>query len=275
MDNNFIIFSNLFYLLPIASILYEKILGNKNGIFTSYFSNSECIVLIISSLLVVITSSIYHNCDNIFIKYNELIDEIRRMRFRVKNNVEANKYTIADKNKLDKLKKEIDNLENEKGFIFNNRTKLCYNGYIKYENLKNLDHIFGYFIICLILIMITPIYGKYKNALQYIVLLFIMISINLEGSKLLFGGIGILLIPIIILELIFIIYVLTNLKKYSRTSIIIIVLAKLSFILGVSFQLMGNIDIGNEHYKILHSIWHIFTALAGTLLLLTRTKIVK
>lgn len=130
------IYSNLAYILPILAILYEKTMGGhiyKNKYkFEKYYSLADCSLLILALLVVIVISTKYHECDNELRKVNQSIREL------------ASSYERPD------LAYSINNWYECKDKMF------------KYINLQRLDYVFAYTAICMILIMIVPMYVSYK-----------------------------------------------------------------------------------------------------------------
>jgi predicted membrane channel-forming protein YqfA (hemolysin III family) len=76
------------------------------------------------------------------------------------------------------------------------------------------------------------------------------------------------LIVVGLLALVAIISFLVNYKKYSLLSKIFILLSFASFIIAMVLKKYDNID-----FNLYHGLWHIFTSIAGSLLLLVRLNV--
>ena len=240
----FNIFSNMIYILPILCILYEKFLGNRNKKFESYYSNAECLILIISFILINCISSIYHNC--------EKIQERKR---------DENPYVRE----------------------YNRNEYICYDTF-NLLSLAFLDHLIAYSLICIILVIITPIYGEYKILMIYLIFIInlLLLSLNPEEFKKKYNFESGYIIYTIIGFIGFIFYgdFFYNINIYSYTSLFLCFMATLFFIGAIVCFILPNKlydikdkDPETKNNKLLfHSLWHLFSGIAGSLLLLIRIK---
>ena len=262
---SFNIFSNMIYILPILCILYEKFISNKNKKNKSYYSNPECVILIIGFILINCISTIYHNCERI----------------------QENKQEEKPWNNRNYLRDSY----------------LCYDAF-DLTSLENLDHIIVFTFICIILVIITPIYGEYKILMIYLIFIIILIlsflnkkalrkKYKFEVNYFIYSLIG-------FFALIFYGDFLYNIKKFSYTSIFLCFMATLFFIGAIIcfiipdklYDIKKSKIMKKKYYPkhsreynylvidpeiknkklLLLSLWHLFSGISGSLFLLIRIK---
>lgn len=284
--DSLIVFSNLIYLIPIFVILYEKFLGNKNNKFKSYYSNPDCLILICSFILITFISSIYHNCIIIYEKQPGLVcsSKLKECRYNLeKGDLNFKEYRNCNR---DVLQIYNDIPRNNYCPFYNNWSQYkCYNNIISLPLLKLLDHLVAYTLICIIFIIITPFYGNYKFFMLYLLFVFniIILCIDAVNFEKLYGFSASYIIYIIIglLAIIYFANFIYYIKQYSYISIILLIVSILFFIAAIICFILPN-KIYNNHenitleteqkLKLYHSLWHIFSGISGSLLLLIRVK---
>lgn len=239
--DSLIVFSNLIYLCPIFTILYEKFFSNLNKKLKSYYSNPDCLILICGFILITFISSIYHKC---VVKYHN--DKIQ------KNFYDENCYDgIIKLNLLYKLDHLISFFTIGIIFIIITPIYKTYNIFIMY-----LLFVFMVILVCIEETQFKKLYNLTPRNICYIIL----------------GCLALVYYSNFIYNIKY--YSYTSIIILSIATIFFItgiILLQKQINLLVDYHYSKK----REYYKksqLYHSLWHLFGGIAGSLLLLIRIK---
>jgi len=220
--------SNVAYLVPAAVVLYHMV--KRHGRRMDVFIGVE--LLLVFAFVTFFTSASYHMC---------------RADLAIQENVDPKEVRIRGDDKLDSCLSCPPNTMSWVGNLPGSTHPVAYNV------SKTYDHIFATFALLLVMINIIPLKQNFKQLI--IIVSLIWLSLFLEGGNTWVAGLPILCVVVLV-----IVFWITTRKHIGGVRNVV-------WILAIVFTVLAFVCYVLEPYWMMHSLWHIFGAVAGALLL--------
>uniref|UniRef100_A0A6C0BN46 Uncharacterized protein n=1 Tax=viral metagenome TaxID=1070528 RepID=A0A6C0BN46_9ZZZZ len=223
-----LVLSNIAYLIPAGVVLYQAL--KKHGQRMNKFIAAELVTVFV--FVAIFTSSSYHMC---------------RGDLAIREDVDPEQMDVQGDADLDPCAACPDNTVSWIKHIPPSNQE------ITYQLSKSYDHLFAMFALLIVLVNVIPLKQNFRHL--YIVISLLWMGMFLESGNELVSGLP--LIVVTVLVFMFWISVRKNIswrRNVTWTAALVCVIAAFIF-----YTL--------DPYWLMHSLWHIFGALAGALLL--------